>query len=76
MTTADVIRAYLYDQRLSPNRLGAICDPPITGTSIRSVLGGAPAGAKVARALASRIPGLDVAALIQPPPRKRRRRAA
>jgi hypothetical protein len=77
MTPAETLRTFLYDERLSPDRLGPTCTPPITGQSIRGVLRGRPAGAKVARALASRVPGLEVADLIAPPrPRKQRRVAA
>ena len=74
MTAADRIRQHLYDARLTPNSLGPLCSPPITGQSVRKALRGLPVGAKVARALVRRIPGVTLLELIETEPAKPRKR--
>ena len=76
MTAADRIRQHLYDARLTPNSLGPLCSPPITGQSVRKALRGLPVGAKVARALVRRIPGITLGELIEPQAAKPRKRGA
>jgi hypothetical protein len=74
ITPAEALRGYLDSERISPERLGETCNPTITGQSVRQVLLGRRVGAKVARALAGRVPGLSVADLIEPPAHRKRRR--
>ena len=73
MDTSRVLQSFMAEAGLSPEALGKGCEPRITGQSVRQVVLGRRVGAKVARALARRVPGLTVEALIDPPMKRRRR---
>ena len=63
---SEILRTYLSVMAMSPDALGAECDPHITGQSVRAVLRGEAVGAKVALALARKIPALSVEMVIDP----------
>jgi hypothetical protein len=65
MDTRARVRRYLERKNLSPTQFAASCNPPITGQSVRMYLRGAHVGAKVARALASRVPGVTVGKVLE-----------
>lgn len=65
-TAAERIRTYLKREGLTPERLGASCEPPITGQSVRNAMRGDPCGRKVALALARRVPRVAVEELLAP----------